>query len=530
MAGMIPVQASASIERAGIGSTSPTSGRKEISQESKKRKAQDERTPKSRLKRFRGRYSNEYRNLLNGMIGDTVTKTVSCGFESLGESQIGITKWSQREKGAFFEALSRKGKDDLLGIAATIGSKNELEVRVYLELLDRATRGHLIYDRRPQSISVYDAPAALEVSRDCCDALDQAATALDALHEKEERELATAQYGKLGLLNAESALWIEDCLQEDGGGENEALRILPAAKLLSIRSFLTLSTDIFMNSNDPEYNWRSYVSSGESPSISYSAFSDIHELAISITRRLIQSTLFIAMSRIKIMNTSNYTHGQYVRRKDVTAALNVLGLNHDADSYWITVARRCSVDVFEDIRRKSVKGENLSYEEVERRLNRSHKAETKSNATLSQERASSSPTTSVVYGDNPLLSDHHSEGATEATNSSNDSDLSYRSQKSHALTEQRLEEEQDTYAEALDLRDSLKEEQRLWQMVTLEPPGNDRALKAELPRQPKGEREGRDSADDWRSWIDYVAEWETHHTPISTKEITAIGSSLERLG
>ncbi len=492
---------------------------KGISGRPKKRKAHDENTPRSRLKRLRGHYNNNYRNLLNNTIDDITKKTISGELKPLGASQIGITEWSVKEKELFFRALTTKGKDDLLGIAAMIGTKNELEVHVYLQLLQKARKEHHLYDRRQQLLGISDVVGAFEVSKDCCDALDLAADALGVLQEEKEHESEIEKYGELRLLDATAAKWVEDHLHKGKDGESEVLQVLPAATVLNLGYYLELSSRLFMNSNDPEYNWRSYSGRDESPSILYSAFSDIQDIAVSVTRRLIQSTLFFATSRLRATSSSTYTHRLHVRRRDVTAALSVLGMKYDAKSYWTGVAKRCSLDVYEDPKRRTVEGERLNYDEIERRLNEPRKYKLKSGAITPQENDLASQT--PLHEDDSSVSDYLSEDISKVTASPDDADLSHTSCESHALAQEHLEQDQDAYVNAIDLKASQYEEQRLWKILGQKAPETVKPWEIELPKRSGPSRISREDLDDWRSWVDYVGEWEAHDKPVSASDFAA---------
>lgn len=486
---------------------------------SRKRKAQDGRAPRSRLKRLRGFYNDDYRNLLNDTLGEIGKNTASGELKPLRGSQIGITVWSRNEKEIFFSALATKGRGDISGISAIVGSKTELEVHVYLQLLRKATMEHHLYDRHRQLLCQSDIAGAFEVSKDCCDVLDLAADALGVLQEKKEQVLEIEKYGELGLLNAGSTQWVEDHLHDGEYDQSEGPRVSSAAEILNLKSHLTLSARLFMNSTDPEYNWRSYSDRAESPSILHTAFADIQNIAISVTRRLVQSSLFFAMSRLRATGSSNYMHRQHVRRRDVTAALSVLGMKQDAESYWAGVAKRCKLDVYENLKPKTAKGEKLSYKEVEKRLGQPHKHKTKSDITTSQENDLSSPGSS--HRNDLSMSDYPSEGITDITASPYDSDLSHRSRENYTSTQNRIEKDQDAYAEALDLQASHDEEIRLWKMLGQEPPKIHKPEETELPKNPGAERRSKVDLDDWRSWVDYVGQWDAHDTPVSASEFAA---------
>lgn len=485
----------------------------------KKRKTDDERTPRSRLKRLRGFYNDDYRCLLNDTLGEIGKEAASGKLKALRGSQIGITVWSRKEKEIFFSALATKNRGDISGIAAIVGSKNELEVHVYLQLLQKAIMEHHLYDRRQQLLGQSDIPGAFEISKDCCDALDLAADALGVLQEKKEQELEMEKYGELGLLNARYAQWVEDHLYDGEYDESEKPQVSFAAEILNLKSHLTLSARLFMNSTDPEYNWRSYSDRAGSPSILHTAFADIQNIAISVTRRLIQSSLFFAMSRLRATGSSNYMHQQLVRRRDVTTALNVLGMKHDAGSYWVGVAKRCKLDVYEDLKPKTAKGKKLSYAEVEKRLGQACKYKNRSDTATPQENDPSSPAS--LHENDLSMSDYPSEGNTNITASPYDSDLSLESRKNHTSTQKRLEKAQVTYSEALDLQASQYEEKRLWQLLGQEPPEDHKLEETKLPKKPGAERRSKEDLDDWRSWVDYVGQWEAHDKPVSASDFAA---------
>lgn len=484
----------------------------------KKRETDDEMTPRSRLKRLRGFYNDDYRCLLNDTLGEVIEKAASGKFKALRGSQIGITVWSPNEKEKFFSALATKGRGDISGIAAIVGSKTELEVHVYLQLLQKAIIEHHLYDRRQQLLSQSDIAGALEISKNCCDALDLAADALGVLQEKKEQELEMEKYGELGLLDAGYAQWVEDHLYDGEHGESGKPQVSSAAEILNLKSHLTLSERLFMNSNDPEYNWRSYSDKTGSPSILHTAFADLQNIAISVTRRLIQSSLFFALSRLRATGSSNYMHRQLVRRRDVITALNVLGMKPDAGSYWVGVAKRCKLDVYEDLKPKP-KGKKLSYAEVEKRLGQPRKYKKRGDTATPQESDLSSPAS--LRETNLSMSDYPSEDDMNITDSPYDSDLSLESRKDHASTQKRLEKEQDVYTEALDLQASQNEEKRLWQLLGQEPPEDQKHEETKLPRKPGAERRSKEDLDDWRSWVDYVGQWDAHDKPVCASDFAA---------
>ncbi|KAJ4300430.1 hypothetical protein N0V88_003105 [Collariella sp. IMI 366227] len=209
-------------------------------------------------------------HLLNEDILDVTSRYVPHNWDStLARSQIGLTYWSEVEKTLLFEALARLGRDDAAGIAARLKTKSELEVADFLSLLDKATR------KKKEAIAPADIPAAVELSQACCAALEEAADA-------RRRPLLLAHHPS----NLPTLL-------------NTATPSLPfpppLLTLFRLPIFLHLSSHLFMNSSVDEYNWRAI--SSDPPAIRATALADFHTLVVSVTRRLVAATIFVADAR-----------------------------------------------------------------------------------------------------------------------------------------------------------------------------------------------------------------------------------------
>ena len=477
----------------------------------------------ARVKRLKPFYSDEYRVLLNSIV-----RNIASGYLSeavpLPPNQVGITIWSSEEKETFFSVLARRGRHDIKGIAADIGSKSESEVYTYLELLQNAMAQQSAHVHRKQLLTIDGIEPALEVSQQCCAALDLAAEAVSVLQHKEEEKIERQEHANLSLLTSMVAKWANRSLLAGEQGEQEVLQALPAATLLNLRYFLTLSERFFMNSSIPENNWRTYAGRRQSPSITYTAFSDMHTLAISLTRKLIQSSLFFAMSRIRTMGRSDHTPKKHVKARDVEAALNVLGMEANGRKTWIATARKCRLRVYENVRHQKVEGKRYSYDEVEAILSKdsfgsrgryrsssagnedvSEPPTDKSNASSAEEvpkESSSSPDHSSTDESDSSLSDE----------SASSTGLSSSSSSKQGSTKQRLEQAEDAYLEASDQKASREEEKRLWEML-----GEDHSTKMDLESidlPPVPRRANRETLVDWTTWIDYSAEWENFETPV----------------
>lgn len=511
----------------------------------KRKKSQRRRHIEPRLRQLRPFYNNEYRKVLNDTIIGIVQGTPIGDADLLSPKQIGIICWSSEELGAFFTALARNGRHNLSAISSAIGTKTEPEVHVYLQLLQNATIHQHESGPRHELFQNSDVPAALEIGQDCCAALEITADALSILQQERENRLERKQYGRLWRLDWRIADKIEQARGDLEEGKEGPLGAVPAAELLNLKSFLELSENLFMNSSTEEDNWRSHSGEKIPVSIMHTAFSDIHALAVSITKRLISSSLFIAMSRLR---HTRKNVGNNVLSKDIKVALDILGMKHNSREFWIRVARRCRITVFGG--NKLQGGPKLSYDEVERCLsatrkrkhrkkshqpNRNNDGQSGSEGTGDNETIAGSEESELsteLNSDDQAVSDTANSSKEDRhipSNVASDSLFSSTDDSSSVLSEEEpfsdsedvIEDEQqgidpDIYAEALDSRASQSEEQSLWKILGREPPANVILTpeKVELPGPIQSERRSGDDLDDWRAWTDYAPEWDTYKNPI----------------
>lgn len=493
----------------------------------KKRKVQSQKAPRSRLKRLKMSYNDDYRDLFNITVNEIVKGPPVAEADLLPMSQIGFTQWSSYEKETFFTTLAKRGRFDLSRIAAAIGTKSELEVHVYYQLLHKATAENHLDGPLHQTVEMYEIPGAFEVSQDCSAELELNADALSVLQQKEEEKVERKNYEKSWLLNERTLRLATQRQRPAKSDETEVLNALAQAEILRLKGFLDLSKSVFMNSSLAEDNWRSYCERKETPSILQSAFLDFHKLAISVTKRLIQSTLFFAMSRIRATTSSSYRPKKRVRLRDVSAALNVLGMKHNSQSFWIEVARRCNLAVYDKVKGPNSIHEELSYDEIEKRLGRSGEVD--------GQRVKYSPKPNEIaatFETTPLSpdTDHDKFLSESISNSSFDPAGSSEEDESLQLSSQdgdrshnqkTAEEDQDLYVEAVDMRGSQREELRLWKLLGRDPPVDVILEEIELPVRPRPERKTIDDLDDWSSWVDYSPEWEVHENPILASSFAA---------
>ena len=488
---------------------------------SKKRRVKEDATSSPR--RTKRTYRNRYRELFNETLKETVSKK-DVYDSSLVSSQIGVTIWLAEEKDLFFSSLSRRGRHDIRSIAADVSSKSEVEVHVYMENLQAAARNEQIYGMAPRKfLKNHEIDAAFEISERCCTSLDLAAEALLMSEQNKERKLEKKELGDLSLLTPKTAKWADRCLQAGERGEDEVARTLPSARLLDLNTFLKLSARLFMNSSVIDNNWRSHAKRGMRPSMMYTALSDFHNLIISLTKRLVQSCLFFAMSRLRALDTSgNYTSGRNVRRGDVITALNTLGMELKGTRTWAGLARKCRLRVYDDIGHSQRSRKRYSYDEVEEILS-SEQARPRGRSVTSRKsitsnsasnQSASSETSSAEETEEPELSTHHFSDDDQSSSSSSSENSSVSHGNKQARRRELLEKSQDDYAEALDKRASQDEERRLWMLLGETPDKNKVTEKLKLPKMPPVERKDKDELVDWRGWVNYVGEWEKFESPV----------------
>ena len=496
-------------------SRSPGRPRKRTAWESRK-------ASQSRLKRVKSLYNDDYRTVFNSTVSGLAHNQSSLTDHSLHESQVGLIKWSSEEKAAFFRALARKGRHDIRGIATEIGSKSESEVHVYCNLLHEAAVNQQTYRSRTNFLNTSSLEAALEVQEDCCAALDLAAEALSALQQNEDEKAEKKEHKDLALLTPRIARRLERRLATPEGGMEEVKQHFPAATMLNLVNFLAISKRFFMNSTTAEDNWRSYTGRKiKWPSITYTAFSDFYALMISITQRLVQSSLFFAISRLKAMSASGqHRHGSHVRRLDVIAAINVLGMKTNAKSFWATAARKCKLRVYDKVRHRQVFGKRYSYAELERILSPSifrdagksgmmtkHASAAISQKNPNQKDLSVSASEGLISSDSMFVNG----GELNANSLSNNENLLTAPNRNNKPEDHDMI--QDAYAEALDQQSSRDGERRLWEMLGKDPAEKMEPVNVKLPRILFPNQIPDDELLDWRKLVDYAEGWEKHETP-----------------
>lgn len=473
------------------------------------------------------RYNDHYRRLVNDTINTAAGLTTNSDYERALPSQHGVSWWTADEKAIMFDVLARKGENEICAIAAAIGTKTEMEVRVYLQSIRTASETRLNQPRADR-LSLIDIPAAVEIGEECCSVLDQHAQSLASLQQTHEAKVEQQKHAELWLLTRDIAQSVEDHLEDEDLEGADIRERLPAATLLNLPNWLNLSERIFMNPASPreDENWRAIAEGMDTPSIMNTAFSDFHALAFSITKRLVQSSLFYAMSRLRATDSSRYRYRPLVRAKDVRVAVQILGMRATTYDFWTRAPRRCNLHIYQGRQKARI----LDYNQVERLLSQEEVDEQHNDRqTDSTEKDfaehESDNNIEAAFGKDTATkeSEHEASCRTYSLSGSNDSTSMdeegqvetkpERGSKQHRAQPQ-PECDEDEYAEIFDQQVSQAEEKRILETLGESPTSG---VKAEIPDLPKrsGTR-GKASADfvHWRDEIEFWGEWEVFKSPV----------------
>ena len=463
------------------------------------------------------------------------------GSEKYNVTQNGIVIWTTQEKEIFFNLLDKKGKNGIKEIAQAIGTKSELEVQEHLRLLHRGLERQHLRDRHARTVILGDVPAATEVREECGRALDKYSEFLcleeqhlgdvagrkrhhnawiidrgkaeeideKIVEEEEQEDAAEEGGGEADLADHEGGEDDDDEESEEESEKREPLSISTdspiylSASLFTMSKWIRLSERFFMNTSGARLpdNWTRIAYPGETPSITADAFTDFYAIAMSLTRRLVHSSLFFAMSRIRQMrNSGGRRKARLVKPGDVRTALSVLNMKQDRSDYWIGLARRCNLDVMDARHQKGWKNVRMSHNEVEDYLSGSfHKS-------------------SDVRDKLKLSREHAGDGTDNEDNESVLSDV--RSSPDPIPEEQLHLTFEDEHAEAVDQKASNIEEQRLWKAlghpapVDLDPEIKPEDEALEAIRKPTGERKTKKDLVDWRDRTLYRGEWEEYENDV----------------
>lgn len=508
-------------------------------------------------KHSRKNFSDNYLELFKDTVAEFQSGSDGIPPVDLPPTQLGAVHWLPPEKEALFNIISRKGRLDEPGIATVVG-KSELEVRDYLMFLRGKEAERHLFEKQTKQISHADVPAAVEIGEECESALEQAADALAMFQDQYDTAVAEQQHPGSWLIDWDAARALDEQVldREESGSDLDdppTIEEVPGKGLFRLSYWLELSERLFMNPGPPqlESNWHNIAAEGEHPALTYAAFTDFHDLTVSVTRRLMQTCLYLAESRMHSTKSQGYDPKPSVKEQDVVAALEVLGMTSSLSDKLLGVARRNSLRV---IRGSHDKGNSTSkvlpYDEVEREIasrkrsrrgRRSVSAASRSSATPnSLEDAAQDPENSVAgisasgqtgRRTSPALMSIQDPESDISISDVSMSDIDVNAEYLEIDGDERpsfyvstsrqkrrqiyLESQQDAYMEDLDRLTSEKEEMRLWRILGRNPPTTttNSELQGDLGIRPKTLRKTKEDLVDWRGL--FVSEWEAFGERIS---------------
>jgi RNA polymerase I-specific transcription initiation factor RRN5 len=534
-------------------------------------RSRQSRTPKSPRKRRRsrsespnqqrnskrhhdGQYNDAYRSLFNENITAAANRfdLTDPFFHDSSHpinGQFGASIWSSKEKSMFYAALERLGKDDVPGIAEAIGSKSIPETRELLLVLRDASIKH-----GEMRLTLRDIPAAAEVSAQCNERLELAGDALAWYQERFEAKQEQERFGDHWLITPEIAEKVEDAVKpsrqssvvsestpavegelvKEGLVLNaQILQDIPEGNLFKVSTLLTLSSSLFMNAcpdlTSPSQHWMELTSPlADKPSIYRTALLDFQTLVQSLTRRLTQACIMQATSRIRTQGwRSKKGVNSLVKRRDVNAAIDMLGLKRDGQERWRGVARRSRFRVFDGVGKSR---RQLSWNAVEEALAVSDRfsdtgltdGETSGAESGTEEEFKAKavrsgtplPTGSLKDYDYGSENDSGEEYEEEEEEENIDDSFAPASPASIKTSRNSPKFELNTL-EDFDHEASRNEEARLWDIIGAPPPGERGSPKREDEVEElelKETNKLRSNNDDWRNWTEYRGAWEDLQT------------------
>jgi RNA polymerase I-specific transcription initiation factor RRN5 len=561
------------------------------------------------VKPIKATYNDAYRELYNDII-EHVARPAIDKASALPATEIGAITWTPLEKEILIRKVPILGKDNIKGISESLGTKSLTEVRQYLMLLDEGKVEAYVTKALPK-FSVSEAPAAFEVSKDSERLLEAYADGLARYQEKNDQKKEKKQHGDYWLLTEEIAQEIEHQVNAQQSSDDEDMEIsdnhdtsretspgasemepesgpstpqsnihqdvqsgsgeangqdsepteelmVPAAELLDLPAWLRLSQLFMYQSPSLGDDWTKYISTpDETPSMYHTAFQDLHNLTLSLTRRLVHAAIFQTMTRLRARDKDQRPSAK-VTSVDVHAAADILDLKRDRRSFWGGVPRKHGLRVFERgtkfSKGESRSGAELTLEDAEEKLGVST--------------ANRDPDGNVVstvedeYDDNVLDPDQYyataelwtdeSEGEYEAGIEIPDDEESISSEDNedadHQMTEENDETKErlkarirtreetarkfrrvhDSYLEALDQKSSREEESNLLDALGASPPDYIKQEQVEVPGEPYVSTRRSKAPTDWRDTIEYREPWERGHGDIQPEDFQKMHECGER--
>ncbi|KAJ5354112.1 hypothetical protein N7541_006676 [Penicillium brevicompactum] len=448
-------------------------------------------------------------------------------------SQHGSVVWTSTEKEAFFNALDRKGKGDIKELAASIGTKSELEVMEYISLMHRALEIQFRSGSADSMPVLGDIPAAKEISQKGCEMLDDYADVLVLTESLTQAKAGKQDYGDFWNITGPAALELVNAVDDENDNTVRGDLHL-AATLLYLPDWIQLSRRLFMNfgGKKTEDHWTNIASSkknitahDQTPSMAAESAIDFYALTVSVTRRLVQSAIFFSMSRRRGSTRKGSNRKPLIRVSDVRAAIEVLNMKHRRPNF-VDTARRNELQIADIHNRKGWVPTPFSYEEAETIIRKRKWSRYRSNAAISsgadQDNEEADNVIEIEDSDDELEAEG-AEGAesqskfeTEVVDldpsSSREGSPGSGSEISSDAEELEMDDEE-KHADAADEAASRLEEAKFLQLMDKSGEYVAEPLKEEDPDHQLSEypeHRIREPVFDWRSRVPYQSEWEEY--------------------
>ncbi|KAK6004350.1 hypothetical protein QM012_008212 [Aureobasidium pullulans] len=311
--------------------------------------------------------------------------------------------------------------------------------------------------------------------------------------------------------------------------------MVPSAELLDLPMWLRLSRLFMYQSSELGDSWDTVVTSGhETPSMYHTAFQDFHNLTVSLTRRVVQATIFQTMTRLRARDKDQPS--ARVTTTDVRAATEILDLQPNTRKFWAGLPRRHGLRVYErgskSSRSQSRAGVELSIEEAEERLGTGHASilaeaaddvaqtieidledvldpdQYYNDPELWTEASDTENETPIEMPDNQNSdASEDDEAAYQPTDDEEAQDAARKKRRRKGRLERNFQKAHDAYLEAVDQEISRVQEVELWDTLGVAPPSDVKNEEVEIPRQPVIKRRLSDTVN-WRDDCEYHSPWE----------------------
>ncbi|EDU47878.1 Zn-clus domain containing protein [Pyrenophora tritici-repentis] len=497
---------------------------------------------------------------------------------------VGASRWSIREQNVFYAALGRLGRDHVAGIAGAVGTKSIPETREFLLLLQDATvpedeppltlrdipaafdvgrKCNEQLDLAADTLAWYDETCEAnqeidkygdywlitpQIAEDIEIAIDSARTRASTSPPASEPEFSRKGGGAVGGSCATCRKLKKKCDREqpcasckrrndecvypqppekpqEKATTTPILEAVPEATLLQPRTMLKLSKTLFMNRSptipSPWAHWSEYTSDlAQEPAMYRSALNSFHTLVVSVTKRLVQTAIFQANSRLRSRRQRvDKINTPLLKKRDVLAAIDVLGMKRNGHERWRGVARRCGLRVdcgkWSHYKPHGTSRE-VPWDEVERILAPTDPLTDSSGITdtdsdeLSKPRATRTATRLRI--EKLALSDPSLKPSV------------VEPPPPTPAKPKKVPRPQTMSLQQFDRNASHQEERALCAMLDFEPISHDEESDVDSDgsiEEDEEEVETHLDSDDWRSSTEYRAEWDEFDTPVSPAQFLA---------